>query len=177
MGTWNAFYVKVTDEQVEGASLLIQREFEGVTVDGEGDWLGVDLGLDAFHAPEMKLSALSDRLNTSVIFLSFQSVVDAFQFYMWKNGVLTRRLIYGCFGEEERTWENVDGVPEPWEGEVFFGQKKLERALDYSDAVEQEELRYIWQGRILTVGATTPSLDSRSAAWEIATYYKLPHFS
>jgi hypothetical protein len=173
MGTWNAFYVKSEDE---AAIVAIRREFPEAETDANGEYIGVKLADDAFEAPERKLSDLSQRFNTDVIWMSFQSVVDAFQFHHWRAGARLRSLVFGCF-EEERTWERVEGTPEPWEREVFFDEKDLKIPLECATTEQDKaKLRRIWQDAELLPGRTEPSLDSRGCAHKIARHYQLPHY-
>jgi len=74
---------------------------------------------EAYEVPERDLAELSLRFGTDVLWLSFQSTVDAFQFYHWRNGEHLRTLVYGCF-DKEHTWERTEGNPESWERAVFF---------------------------------------------------------
>jgi hypothetical protein len=172
MGTWNAFYVK-SDE--EAAIMAVRREFPEAEIEADGEYIGVKLADDAFEAPEQKLSDISKRLSTDVIWMSFQSAVDAFQFHHWRSGAHLRSLVFGCFGEE-RTWERVEGTPEPWEREVFFDEKRLKIPLEHAKAEkDKRELRRIWKAAELLPGRTQPSLDSRGCAHKIARYYQFPH--
>jgi hypothetical protein len=92
----------------------------------------------AFEAPERDLMEPSSRLKTDVLWLSFQSVVDAFQFHHWRAGQHLRSLVYGCF-TAERTWERAEGTPEPWEREVFFDRRELKALLkDMDECMESE---------------------------------------
>ncbi len=89
------------------------------------DFIGVTLDSDDYGSPTCDLAKLSTEFGTDVIWLSFQSVVDAFQFRHWRAGTLVRSLVFGCYGDEERTWTEADGEPEPWEREAFFDPKTL----------------------------------------------------
>jgi hypothetical protein len=101
---------------------------------------------------------ISKDFATDVFWLSFQSVVDAFQFHHWKEGVAVRSFVYGCF-VEERIWERVEGYCEPWEKTVFFDPKELER---------------IWREEEIAIGSAEPGMDARECAWKIAEYYEFP---
>jgi hypothetical protein len=74
-----------------------------------------------YEPAEDRLLDLSARLHTDVIWLGFQSVVDAFQFHHWRDGVHLRALVYGC--TEEGAWERIEGTPEPWEYEAIIAPK------------------------------------------------------
>ena len=174
MGTWNAFYVRLQNIEVIAA---VRNRFPAAEIESSAEFLGVQLGDDDFEAPEFDLSDLSARFNTDVMWLGFQSVVDAFQFHHWRSGRAMRNLVYGCFAEE-RTWERSEGEPEPWERTVLFGQKELAHRLKYAgDDAEREELRRIWRDAEILPGNTEPGLDSRSCAHMIAKHYGLPHYS
>src|SRR3569832_1681472 len=104
MGTWNAFYVKGLGGEAIAA---IRHGFPEAELESSPTFIGVRLADEDFKAPETELAKLSESLNTDVIWLSFQSVVDAFQFHHWRGGRHVRALLYGCF-EDERTWERVE---------------------------------------------------------------------
>src|SRR4029453_826379 len=135
---------------------------------------GVRLPDDAFEPPERKLMDLSLRMTTDVIWLGFQSVVDAFQFHHWRAGEHLRSLVYGCFAEE-RTWERADGTPEPWEREVFFGQTELARALEFLESDDDKrEVERIWRDAEIQPGRMEPSLDGRECARAVAQHFRFP---
>jgi hypothetical protein len=174
MGTWNAFYVggKINDASVLAA---IRESFPEAKISPGENYQGVTLSPEAFTPPENALSALSARLHTDVLWLSFQSTVDAFQFHHWRDGKHLRALGYGCY-ELERTWERVEGAAEPWERDVFFSQKDLQAALKFSEPREKKELQRIWQEGKIAVGATEPSLDASSCAHRVAGFFGLPGY-
>lgn len=175
MGTWNAFYVRAQADSGFVTSAIRER-FLDAEIEASSQFVGVKMPDDAFEAPERDLAALSSRLGTDVIWLSFQSTVDAFQFHHWSVGEHVRALVYGCF-QAERTWERVEGQPEPWERDIFFSEHKLEQVLKYAGSdSEREELRRIWPEREIVPGRTEPSLDSRDCAHMIAAYYHFPHY-
>jgi hypothetical protein len=135
-----------------------------------------------FRAPEDVMAALSRDLQTDVIWLAFQKTVDAFAFQHWKDGKRLRRLTFGCY-EKERTWEEVDGSPEPWEAQAFFGQDRLELKLEltrqFSESAseaarEAERLRTIWRDRKLEADSHEPDIEARDAAEAVAIAYGLP---
>jgi hypothetical protein len=173
MGTWNAFYVSTRDS---GTAAAIRERFPDAEIESSPDFLGVKMPEDAFKAPESELAELSALLDTDVIWLGFQSVVDAFQFHHWRSGRHVRALVYGCF-DEERTWERAEGEPEPWEREVLFSQEELEHVLKYTDNESQrEELQRIWRDAEISPGSTEPGLASRECAHKIAAHYGFPHY-
>jgi hypothetical protein len=123
MGTLNAIYVRASDA---AAGSAVRASYPAAYSESGTPFLAIDQPNDHFRCPDAELQALSARLKTDVIWLSFQSAVDAFQYHHWSDGRHLRSLVYGCF-ENEREWERVEGTPQPWEGSVFFGD--LDRAL------------------------------------------------
>src|ERR1041384_2637276 len=105
MGTLNAFYIKCTADQDQMAAIVSER-FPDAEVDKDTQFWAVILSSDNFKVPEGDLTEISSRLGTDVIWLSYQSVVDGFQYHHWCEGERVRSLVYGCF-EQERTWERV----------------------------------------------------------------------
>jgi hypothetical protein len=173
MGIWNAFYVKALDRD---AAAAIRNRFPKAELDSSPTFIGVHLADEDFKAPESELAELSASLGVDVIWLSFQSVVDAFQFHHWHKGRHARALVYGCFADE-RTWERVEGEAEPWEREVLFDEEGLEHVLEFTDSDEQrEELQRIWKNAEIVPGNTEPGFDARSCAHKIAAHYGFPHY-
>ena len=174
MGTWNAFYVRLKTNDVIAA---VRRLFPTAAIESSAEYLGVQLGDDDFEAPEVALADLSARFDTDVMWLGFQSAVDAFQFHHWRSGRAMRNLVYGCFAEE-RTWERAEGESEPWERAVLFGQEELTHCLKYAgDDDQRDELRRIWRDAEILPGKMEPGLDSRGCVHMIAKHYGLPHYS
>ncbi len=175
MGTRNGFYVRAQDGDKAVVS-AIREKFPAKEIEATSQFIGVKMSEDEYVAPENDLASLSSRCGTDVIWLGFQSTVDAFQFHHWRSGIHVRALVYGCF-QEERTWERADGQPEPWEREVFFSQDKLDRVLEYVESEpERLELQRVWREGDILPGKTEPGLDSRDCAHAIAAYYQLPHY-
>src|SRR6266446_7866842 len=110
MGTWNTFYVKTPAEN-ETLDFIIRTRFPVARIDPGALFTGVVFPPEQHQPPQQDLAEISSRLNTDVIWLSFQSVVDAFEFHHWRAGDLLRSLVFGCY-KEERTWETVSGEPE-----------------------------------------------------------------
>lgn len=124
--------------------------------------------------PEQILMALSSRLETDVIWLSYCSIVDSFEYYHWQAGVLSRALGYGCY-TEERIWERIEGQPESWEQAVFFDPESLAFLLeDEDDEAEKQQLEQFWQTGELVLGRMEPYLSAQRCAFSIATYYRFP---
>lgn len=173
MGTWNAFYVLTKNDS---DTSVIRAKFPSGEIVPGPEFIGVQLGVEAFPPPTDGLVRLSAELNTDVIWLSFQSTVDAFEFHHWRAGVTLRSLVFGCY-KDERTWELVEGEPEPWEREAFFDAKGLRFPLEYAKTDEKRrELERIWREAELLPGRTEPSLDSCDSAWKVAEYYRFPGF-
>lgn len=170
MSTFNAFYVR-GDRSVAGA---IRDAFPKAEPVGTPDFVGVEMGGLDFEPPEAKLAALSARLHTDVIWLGYQSAVDAFLFFRWNDGRLVRALVYGAL-EDERTWERVEGEAQDWERALIFSDEQLEIALS-EDPDDPEEVRRIWQAAELQPGRTVPSVDAGECAHAVAAHYSLPHY-
>ena len=137
-------------------------------------WAGED-----YRPPEELLEDLSRNLGVDALWLAWQKQVDAFAFQRWVKGSAVRRLAYGVC-EKERTWELVDGSPEPWEGEALFPPIRLQRQLRvqrlFPDAGApcEAELRRIWQEHLLSADSEHPRLVAIDAAHVVARYYCLP---
>ncbi len=173
MGTWNAFYVKGQGDEVTAA---IRQSFPDAAMESSPAFVGVRRPDEAFEVPEAELRTLSTHLNTDVIWLSFQSAVDAFQFRLWRAGQPVRSLIFGCDGEE-RTWDRADGAPQSWEAEVLFDEEELRSAIEFQPSeTARQELKRFWRAREIVPGRTDPPVDSKDAARGIAAHYGLPHY-
>jgi len=173
MSTLNAFYVRGGAEQIAVIG-AIRADFPNDEIEASTEFWGVRLSNDAYKPPERKLMELSSRLTTDVIWLGFQSVVDAFQFHHWRAGEHLRSLVYGVF-KDERTWERADGFPEPWERRVLFDQRKLEDRLQYPESdQERRELQRIWRDADIRPGRTEPGIDARECAREVAAFFHFP---
>ena len=135
-----------------------------------------------FDPPVALMAQLSGELQAEVIWLSFQRQVDAFEFARWEDGILRRHLVYGCY-EQERTWEKVEGDPEPWEAAALFDPRELERRIATAretdpefrmTAEHEEELREIWRERRLAADSFEPNIIARDTAEAVAIAYGLP---
>jgi hypothetical protein len=137
---------------------------------------------ETFRPPEELSRSLSRDLATEVVWLAWQKQVDAFAFQRWVDGKSVRRLAYGMM-ERERTWEVVDGTPEPWEADAFFDPARLERQLRVRklfpgrDEITEEELRRVWEQRLLVVDSEHPQLAAIDAAYTVARHFRLPGWS
>jgi hypothetical protein len=172
LGTLNAIYVRATDPDT--ARRLLTEHPNAFTEPGS-PFYAVELPPSAYRTPEAALADLSDRLSTDVLWLSFQSLVDAFQFHHWRDGAHLRALVFGCYGRNERTWERVEGSSEPWERDAFFGDPvKLDIFSEFADKAARAELERIWRDSALAPGQTFPCLDARESARGVAEFYRLP---
>lgn len=172
MGTMNAFYVRA---ETEGLTAAIQKSFPAAELSTGNGFTSTILPNDQYEPPKDALAQLSSDFNTDVMWLGFQSVVDAFNFQHWQNGSLLRSLVYGCH-EEERTWEVAEGQPEPWEEEAFFAPNHLKFLVGEIAKNEEEKSQYerIWQNRELVQGRNEPMVSSKAVAWVVARHYNFP---
>lgn len=167
MSSWQGFYVSGVDAS---KVTIIQQEFPLINVNQGQDFLGLTRPDQAMQPPIGRLMALSADFNTDVIWLSFQSVVDVFEFYHWRRGVVLRVLVFGCYGEE-RVWDYVAGEPEPWERAVFFDPNVLNDLLDLAETNRaKNRLQKIWHGETILAGGLDPSLDARQSAQATVNY-------
>jgi hypothetical protein len=163
MATFNAFYVRATTDDAAIAA-AIRAKFRHAKVQaGTPFW---EVSHYGFEAPERELMELSSRLKTDVLWLSFQSAVDAFQFHHWRAGEHLRSLAYGVMAQH--TWERAEGTPEPWEREVFFDPSELKELLEDMDELgesedEKREVERIWRDSEIRPGQTEPGLIHRGA--------------
>jgi hypothetical protein len=170
MATRNAIYVRVT-EPAKVASL--RAEYPSAYTEAGSEFYGVEQG---WLVPEAELARLSARLATDVLWLGFQTAVDAFQFYHWRSGKQLRALVDGCF-KGERTWERAEGEPEEWERAVIFDPTYLAYALQNADSEHAEELQRIWREAEIVPGRMQPMINARKAAPKVAEFYGLPGWS
>lgn len=170
MGTLNTFYVrKVTDDVISAVRIA----FSSAETTTTAEFIGVMLSSCA-SVPELDLVALSLRFETDVIWLSFQSVVDAFEYYHWHTGTQLRALVYGS-SDQERIWERIEGQPEEWEKSAFFDRKNLAFLLEDEESDEERRrLEKFWQIGELVIGRTEPYLNARECARHVVAYYQLP---
>lgn len=147
MGTLRSIYVRFNDS-VDLARLQ-DRLDPGTQLATEPAFSFAEIPWNDFQAPSQLIEDLSRDLQTDVLWLAFQSVVDAFAFEHWRNGICGRRLIFGCF-DAERTWEQIEGDAEAWE----------------SEALESPQ-----------IGHFGGSVDGRETARAVAAFYQLPRWS
>lgn len=172
MSTFSAFYIR----ENEKATLKAVREgFDKMDIEQYRDYIGVRLPGSLPRTPEPMLTRLSEMFSTDVIWLSFQSAMDCFEFHHWQSGQHVRSLVYGL--EEERTWERADGTPERWEREFLFHPKNMECELEDAEDDEQREMiQRAYRDAKIEVGQIVPSISSKMTADDIAQHYGFPHF-
>jgi hypothetical protein len=171
MGTLNAIYVRTTGEQ----RALLRAEYPTARTERGLEFHVIEQPRTAFNPPEDELAALSARLDTDVLWLTFQSAADAFRFHHWRSGKHLRSLVYAYV--EQCVWERVEGEPEPWEREAFFDPRQLADVLKDAKKKAATELRRFWQKAEVAVGRTVPILAAREAARSVAEFYHLPGWS
>jgi hypothetical protein len=170
MGTLISIYIRALSDAVATA---LRQTYQFAYTEPGSLFYAVDQSEGSFRCPESDLQALSKRLHTDVVWLSFQSVAGAFQYHRWSDGVHFRSLVYGSF--KEGVWEHVSGIPEPWEPRVFFDPAELAAELEYIDSPdEQQKLKEVFQNHLLISGEDTPRVDARERARDIAKYYRFP---
>ena len=170
MGTLNAIYIGAANATSIKA---IKNAYPEAVSEHWSQFFWVQLADNAFDCPESSLLSVSKNLGTDVLWLSFQSTVNAFRFFHWCDGQPLRALVYGCI--EERTWDRAEGVPELWEQEAIFERTDLGDTLTcYEDPSERREIELIYRDHVLSPGNFHPMLDSRETARAVATFYRLP---
>lgn len=173
MGTWNVLYIRSKGDSTTPA---IRQMFPDAEMEGGSEFIGIELPSDDYGSPTCDLVEISAKLDTDVIWLSFQSTVDAFQFRHWQAGKLVRSLVFGCY--EERMWTEAEGQPEPWERAAFFDAKALKISLECTANDEQKrELERIWREAELLPDRSEPNIDARESARKAAEYYQFPGWS
>jgi hypothetical protein len=174
MGTLNALYVCIKAPFQKETLLEI---YPTAYTEASLTFYAIEQSPQSLESPEAQwidqLIDLSAQLDTDVIWLSFQSLVEGFQFWHWKSGRSLRQLVYGCF-TQEGIWERIEGEPEPWERNAFFALPQLEQGLpDYTPDVVQD-LQQRWQAGEILPGDFEPCIDAREAARQVAKFYQLP---
>lgn len=172
MGTLNAIYVRATGQR----AIALREEYPTAYTEPGLEFYAVEQSQTAWTPPEAELAALSARVSADVLWLTFQSVSDSFQFLHWNSGKHVRALVYGCF-VEQGLWERVEGEPEPWERGAFFDPASLKLWREGADPVESAELERIWCHAEIAIGRTVPSIDARESARAVAEFYRLPGWS
>lgn len=170
MGTLNAFYVKASGGGTEKA---IKAKYPGASTEPGCPFFVIRMRDSEFEPPMKELERLSSDLQTEVIWLTFQSAVDAFRYEHFVNGEHTRSLVFGC-NHSEGEWETIQGVEQPWEASVLFGDLDRWLADEYLTQQEREHLTDVYEHRRLEPGSPDPSIDAAKAAHGVAVFYRLP---
>ncbi len=172
MSTFHAFFIRANEKATLAA---IQSGFDKMKIEQFRDFIGVQLPGSLSTTPEPMLTRLSEMFSTDVIWLSFQSAMDCFEFHHWQSAQHVRSLVYGM--EEERTWERADGTPEPWEREFLFHPKNMECELEDAEEVKQQELiQRVYRDAKIEVGLIVPTISSKETADCVAHHYGFPFF-
>lgn len=116
---------------------------------------------------------LSKHFSADVICLYTQTVVDAVGYWHFQDGTEVRCLVYGFY--QERIWEEVRGVAEDWETNVFFNLETYADDL-LEDENFAERIIQLHQTKQLQVGSEIPFFSSRDVR-QIAEHFNLPGFS
>jgi hypothetical protein len=171
MSTYNAFYVrKQAPDDVTRAAIV--NLYPKASIEISTDFVGGVLSRDDFEPPEQKLAELSAKLDTDVIWVTFQSNAGSFIFHHWRAGTQMRALWYGC--ANEGTWDRVEGEPEPWERDAFWGRESLECLLEFAETDgEKERLQKLWKSGVLVKGQTEPLVSSNDAVWDVMEHFGL----
>jgi len=168
VSTFNAFYVrrKATAKVTRSAVLSV---YPNARVEIFDNFIGGLLSGDELEPQEQKLSALSARLETDVIWVTFQTTAGSFAYHHWHSGTHQRALTYGYI--KEGRWDRVEGVAEPWE-DFFWDKESLERCLELakSDA-ERKKLKKLWSDGVLIKGSEVPYPGSDLAVETIMEHY------
>src|SRR5437899_10120392 len=117
MSTFNAFYArkKAADKVTRSAMLSL---YPNAVIETFDDFVGGALSDNDLVPPESKLSALSAKLATDVIWVTYQTTAESFMYHHWQNGAHLRGLEYGC--AKEGRWDRVEGQAEEWKKECFW---------------------------------------------------------
>src|SRR4030095_4483927 len=91
------------------------------------DFIGGILSPDDLRPAEKKLCALSAKLATDGIWVTYQTTAGSFIYHHWLDGKHLRGLQYGC--EKNTEWERVEGEAEEWEQEQFWNKESLRMCL------------------------------------------------
>jgi len=171
MSTYNAFYVrkKAADNVTRAAILSL---YPKARIETSTDFMGGVLSSNDLEPPEQKLSALSAKLATDVIWVTYQTTAGSFMYHHWQNGSHLRALAYGCIAEGR--WDRVEGQAEEWEKEHFWDDESLEMNLEEakSDA-ERKKLKKLWSDGVLIKGSELPIAGDDTAVEAVMEHYGL----
>jgi hypothetical protein len=169
MSTFNAFYIrkKAADKVTRSAVLVL---FPNAQVQTFDDFIGAILPADELEPPEKKLSALSAKLATDVIWVTYQTTAGSFIYHHWLDGTHLRALMYGCI--KEGRWDRVAGQVEDWEKDCFWDKESLKMSLKRtrSDA-QRKRLKKLWSDGVLIKGTELPVAIADTAVEAIMEHY------
>ena len=169
MSTYNAFYIRkqATDKATRSAILSLYPKAKVETFD---EFIGGVLSSDDSEPPEQKLSALSAKLATDVIWVTYQTTAGSFMYHHWHNGSHLRALAYGCI--EDGKWDRVEGQAEEWEQECFWDEESLEMNLEEakSDA-QRKKLKKLWSDGVLIEGSELPVAGDDTAVEAVMEHF------
>jgi hypothetical protein len=144
------------------------REIHELRFERGAGWLLATVPGDSIPAAARLVSR---ELSSVCVGLLMQSVADCLGFWHYRGGREIRRLTYGF--QEQGSWEEVSGSPEPWEEELLWSTPAQD-ILEYAPEEEHERIRSILAERILRPGAEVPPIDARSLAAGILRFYDIP---
>ncbi|MFN7141498.1 MAG: hypothetical protein ACK4UN_19395, partial [Limisphaerales bacterium] len=171
MSTYNAFYVrKQAPDDVTRAEIL--KLYPDAHVETLPDFIGAVLSRNEYTPAEEALSQLSEKLDTDIIWVGYQTAVEAFVYHHWRVGTQLRALRYGC--ASEGTWDRVEGEVEPWERDAFWNDGDLDGWLEDAETEnERQKLRKLWKDCRLVQGETVPMAGSDAAVEVVMEHYGL----
>lgn len=170
MATWDAMFVycnyEPTDSILRSVASLIQQTKPApppmVRYERNKPWLQLTelswLEPVSETAAPQYASAISAELRTMVICLYGQTVVDAYGYWSYRNGILTRCLIYGFC--EQGIWDRATGTPDIWEDNVLFNSKNLFRLVDGLSEKEADRVKEIWRTKEIQSGSEYPFMNN-----------------
>lgn len=171
MATFVAFYIRKTATEPDPQAAILQL-YPSAEIEQLPEFVGGFLTPDDYQAPEQNLCALSGRLATDIVWVTYQTAAESFIYHHWHNGHVVRSLVYGC--DEEGLWEKVEGQAEPWEEQAFWSDADLEAALDWEeDHAIKQTLRNHWATKIIREGESIPSISSMDAVSAAMAHFGL----
>src|SRR5437868_14237333 len=98
LSTYNAFYVgkRAAEDTAREAILSL---YPKARIEVTEDFIGAVLSDDVVEPPEQTLSELSAKLETDVIWVTYQTTAESFIYHHWRAGKQLRALWYGCANE------------------------------------------------------------------------------
>jgi hypothetical protein len=169
MSTFNALYIrkKASDKSTRSAILTLYPKAE---IETFPDFIGGILSSEDSEPPEKKLSAISEKLLTDVIWLGYQTTAGSFIYHHWNGGSHLRALSYGCI--KTGKWDRVEGEAEEWEQECFWDEESLEMNLEEAKSdVQRKKLKKLWSAGVLIEGNELPVAGDDTAADTIMEHY------